>query len=379
MPPKSAIPAATALKDDVKSLLASDLSPRCDDSVTTRQRLRDKRKAEVTARYQAALPIREQRDPARRVICNLYHQQYDSTGPVPLVKTLCEGAYYNPPPGSTISEIQPHRGLGSRVALVERPSQINHDPPTTAVDRAKSTNVAAVIVPTVPARTMHAFPQDDLHDHWGKKVPTLAQAAMLAAKNARQRSASSLQRCSAPIPIDKPNNVTRKTVEPRPFADDASTAVEPSLRAKPLISPLPLSKKNASVQLPEDGTVASRETHNVAAKPALSADTLSKSIATPTAAAASAAVAADVSPSKGRVAAPPVHFDPLSIPKVGRVDIGRLLKNLNEEKNSVAALLSSRPATSEHAARSASAGAGRGPSTARRFQNRPSDTAKFLF
>ena len=123
------------LASQVKECLKSEHNE-LDDAVTTRSRLRDKRRQEVAALYyEKALPKKELRDPARGVVNNCFHQEVTVEGykhqPVrPLVDSVMRGEYYLSLKGT--------RDPG--VAENERPR----------------------------IKPVGAFPQDDAHDYWGR-------------------------------------------------------------------------------------------------------------------------------------------------------------------------------------------------------------------
>lgn len=85
MPPK------VDLTDNVKFCM---MQPDTADDMPLRKALRERRREEVRVLYNTrAVPIKEQRDPARGVLHNVYHQELEKKTEVPVVYKLLAGQY----------------------------------------------------------------------------------------------------------------------------------------------------------------------------------------------------------------------------------------------------------------------------------------------
>ena len=162
-----------------------------EETTTTRRRLKDKRKAEVRALYEASLPQREASDPARVVMKNEYKQQYDEGVTKPLMNSLLGGKYYESK--EHVGELGRPHGMSARMAgtkaspprpsTAQRQGLVNHgvqaSPEESLCDQdgedVSAEETTHYQVQEQPAKRpqvppMNPFPQDDSHDYFGKKL-----------------------------------------------------------------------------------------------------------------------------------------------------------------------------------------------------------------
>lgn len=213
MPPKRSQPTEAKERDETDPFdskvgeCLSSLNNDLNDAVTARERLRNRRKAEVRALYESSLPRREENDQARAVVCNVHHQQMDvapSEMGHPLVDNLVKGAYYNQPADTPVTDIAKPRGLGRRsgspgssptrshagssvVGGTQRPGSAAQRPGSRTTTRPLPATEAREEALAVVESAKHAhdvpvpkkpyevrvgpYPQDDAHDYWYRKLP----------------------------------------------------------------------------------------------------------------------------------------------------------------------------------------------------------------
>jgi hypothetical protein len=176
-------PADDMYVSHVGELLASANNDQ-DDAVSTRERLRHARRAQVVGKYEASLATRLARDQSRSVVCNAYHQQMDVAPSEPghtLVDNLMHGAYYDS--HTRIPDIEKPHGLGRRVAGDSGSAPMTAAEPSPeriaaaeAAERNRQEAIRRAQAQLSPDVIMtRALPQDDSVDAFGRKKPASAR------------------------------------------------------------------------------------------------------------------------------------------------------------------------------------------------------------
>ena len=187
-----------------------------DDAVTTRSRLRQKRREEVAKLYNAkSVPVREATDKSRGVLANCYHQE-------------CTGeAYHN----------QPTRPVVDSVVQGRYYQSLSHTADPDVAERAR---------PQI--KPVGAFPQDDAHDYWGKALKVgMRPKPVVVAPREYVRNVG-VQRAEGDTPVERSPTPDDDGAEGEPeeaeaeevgAAPEAEAAAQEKLYHKPLVEALP--------------------------------------------------------------------------------------------------------------------------------------------